>query len=138
MNGEKTGRLIEKLTEATIRKEYSWNRIKTSLDIYSRENLLLHSYIEQYEKFPYKKGVNSGIDLLSSFFANIKNGKVYLFKTFEEDKEIYYIAIQSNVQSAVVNINNKEEFQEELKHLIFIISEQLNGVTGYLDKLLDF
>lgn len=136
MNNVDFEKMIEKFKKYTKEKKITWNRIKTSVDIYSDENSMLKAYLEQYDLFSYERKKGKYVDLINSYVTDIESGKVYLFSTEENDSKIYYLCIQSSIQSNIISLNEKKEFQSELKELEYLISENLNGVDNYLEKLM--
>jgi len=135
--------ILEKVVKLTIEKKIRWHRIKTSIDLYSKENIMLKGFVDSYDTFdnPYtrlEKSKKNGLDLFESFIAEFETGNIYYFTYIDDDQEKYFLSLQSAKEAKILNLNDKYELQEDLKKLKYNISEQLDDVNGFINKLLEF
>lgn len=124
-------------------KKVEWHRIKPTIDIYAKQYIMLKEFVNKYGAFDstyYKpeKETKNGLELSDSFITRFQGGHLFFFTYLNDNDEKYFIAIQSSEDAKILNLTDKYEFQTELKNLKYNISEQLDDVTGYINKLLEF
>lgn len=131
--------IIKKIKELTQKNKLEWKRIKGNVDIYSRENFMLRNYIEENTEYGYEQRKNNSaraLDLMESFMTSIEDGMIFLIKKVANGKSIFYLAIQSNKESEILDLNINGEYQESMLTIKYLILNNIDRTESFIDKIM--
>ena len=136
MGNGKISQLVEKLIIGTKSRNISWSRL---LNFYYYNNNILKNYIIDNERTIYSKRSNAAtINQTRSFISQFEQGWLYIFEyNFGTSRKYYVVAIQSNLDSNIIELNTQDEIQSNLMQIVHMIEEQIDNVDDFIDKLID-
>lgn len=141
MKKEEMLNLVKKITLLTKEDKIEWSRLKNNIDIYNRENYILREYIKNNSDYEYEKDKKNitlkDIDLFNSFFTCINSGKIFLFRKLIKNVEKYVLAVQSGVDSPIMELNVNMDFQQELLVLRYLITDKLDCTDKFIEGILN-
>lgn len=124
---DKMTQLINKLIKATKGGRLEWSSWFIDFEVYNR--ILKTSII-------FKEKNEFSLNEHKSFFARFENGYIHILRYGSLDGKYYSIAVQSNKQSSIVELNKKDDFQPELMELAFLIEGQVGNYLEYVDLII--
>jgi hypothetical protein len=134
---EKYENFLSSLINLTNAGKAEWHQLWELASQGHDTNPLLDMYLVGYNRYLYSSGHHPIIDEYQSRYAEIANGKIYLFQFSKRGNTYYVIALQIG-RGSIIEINNDLLLQDELKDLYeLIINMQEDYSTNeYIDRII--
>jgi len=139
---ENTLKLIEKLIKSTFDNRIQWRLLREvhggnrQISKYISRNMETILTINMDTIFD----ITAHINVDNSYVVNYSNGYIFLItkKLIDnQEKLFYYLAIQKNESSEIIELNTANEYQIELIRLCNSVNGQLGNlnefITGFLN-----
>lgn len=144
---QKTINLIKSIIDKTINDKLTWNCLSENNTL--KKNKYLNTI---YDVFKDEFIGDPALIESESFYSKYNSGYFYLFKIFKEDVEnnssyefykkfdseysYYQLAIQTNLDSQIVFVNELDQFQKELFTLFNILIRKHIDLDNFIDSFI--
>lgn len=135
-----TSNFIKKITLATKNNKMKWARLSNFFNIIENSNPGLKLYVLNRERGTYFYRKDNKFFYLSqnnSFSAQIEGGCIYLFEFTKYSNKYYVMAVQSNSNAGIKELNEQDEYQAALLELKYNIEQSADNQEEFMKMVMD-
>lgn len=134
--------LIEQLINLTKKRSIKWSYLEKMLsDETKAVNSRFSSYLCEngYQNSDVNNRSKDIIETDKSFYMIHGNGYIFLFKYKEKilKSDYWILAVQTNPEVIVRNLNNGNDYQEKLELLKYEVEKNIEDLDSFIESIFD-
>jgi hypothetical protein len=131
---------LERISIATKNNKIKWARLSNFFNIIENSNPGLKLYVLNRERGSYFYKKDNKFFYLSqnnSFSTQIEGGCVYLFEYTKYSSKYYVLAVQSNPNAGIKELNSQNEYQTILLELKYNIEQSADNQEEFMKIVME-